>query len=133
LIDPELLFIYDSFTINQHDFYEQSHSVIYSTIKTLQINHKPIDIITIADQLQKDKTYDIAGGEDYLYVLSNTLLSTAPCAEYAKIIKEKSILRNILKTCQKISADVYDQKEPRDIIDIIEKRIFDLTQINIRN
>ena len=46
----------------------------------------------------------------------------------AKIVKEKSVLRSILKACQNIIGDVYDQKDTLEIIDAIQKRIFDLTQ-----
>jgi replicative DNA helicase len=56
------------------------------------------------------------------------LLTSSSADEYAKIVKEKSILRNILKVSQKIIGDVYEQKETLDILQTIEKRIFDLTQ-----
>ena len=74
---------------------------------------------------------DTIGGSDYLYELSSFLMSTSSCPEYVKIVKEKSILRNILKTSQRIIGDVYEQKETLHILETIEKRIFDLTQDNI--
>ena len=46
-------------------------------------------------------------------------------------MKEKSVLRNILKTCQKVSGDVYEQQPVSEILERIEKRIFDLTQVNL--
>ncbi len=55
-------------------------------------------------------------------------MTTATSSEYAKIVKEKAVLRNILKACQAIIGDVYDQKETLEIIDSIQKRIYDLTQ-----
>ncbi|MEI8092540.1 MAG: hypothetical protein WCG98_10750 [bacterium] len=58
-------------------------------------------------------------------------MSTSSCAEYVKIVKEKSVLRNILKTSQKIIGDVYEQKDTMGILETIEKRIFDLTQDNV--
>jgi replicative DNA helicase len=58
-------------------------------------------------------------------------LSTSSCAEYVKIIKEKSVLRNILKTSQKIIGDVYEQKDTLMVLQDIEKRVFDLTQSNV--
>ncbi|MDR2540718.1 MAG: replicative DNA helicase [Candidatus Peribacteria bacterium] len=68
---------------------------------------------------------------DYLYELSGFLISTAPCVEYSKIVKEKSLLRQVLKVCQQISGDAYEQKETIQIFDDIEKRIFELTQNQI--
>lgn len=87
--------------------------------------------MTLADQLTKDAILDTIGGTDYLYELSSFLLSTSSCAEYVKIVKEKSVLRNILKTSQKIIGDVYEQKDTLVVLQDIEKRIFDLTQNNV--
>lgn len=87
--------------------------------------------MTLADQLSKDTVLDTIGGTDYLYELSSFLLSTSSCAEYVKIVKEKSILRNILKTSQKIIGDVYEQKDTMEVLQDIEKRIYDLTQDNV--
>jgi replicative DNA helicase len=131
-VDPELLYVYDGFALNASDFYDQAHQHIYTAIKTLVAHHKPIDILTVTDQMAKDKTLDQSGGEDYVYSLPSYLVNIGACGDYAQIVKEKSILRQILKTCTKISADVFDQKDPRDIIDTIEKRIFDLTQLHMR-
>jgi replicative DNA helicase len=82
----------------------------------------------LADQLTKDAVLDAIGGTDYLYELSSFLLSTSSCAEYVKIVKEKSVLRNILKTSQKIIGDVYEQKDTLLVLQDIEKRVYDLTQ-----
>ncbi|MBP7061617.1 hypothetical protein KA037_02405 [Patescibacteria group bacterium] len=90
---------------------------------------RTIDVVTLADQLQKNSTLDVIGGTDYLYDVSSFLLSTSTCAEYARIVKEKAVLRNILKVSQSIIGDVFEQKDTINILDQIEKRIFDLTQI----
>jgi len=52
------------------------------------------------------------------------------CGEYARIVKEKSILRSVLKTCQNIIGDVYSEKDTANIIEAIEKQIFGLVQFN---
>jgi replicative DNA helicase len=85
----------------------------------------------LADQLGKSNVLDTVGGNDYLYELSGYLMSTSSCAEYVKIVKEKSVLRNILRTSQKIIGDVYEQKDTMNILETIEKRVFDLTQNNM--
>jgi len=110
------------------DFYQKEHSFIYKSIKTLWAARKTVDVLTVSDQLTKDGVLDVIGGTDYLYELSSFLLTSSSADEYAKIVKEKSILRNILKVSQKIIGDVYDQKETFEVLQTIEKRIFDLTQ-----
>ena len=89
---------------------------------------KTIDVVTVSDQLSKNWNLDVIGGVDYLYDLSSFLFSTQPCSEYSKIVREKSLLRQVLKVCQGISGEVYEQKDTLQIFDAIEKKIFDLTQ-----
>lgn len=128
LMDVELLYICDGLWLTPEDFYQKEHSFIFKWIKTLWAARKTIDVVTLADQLTKDGVLDVVWGTDYLYEISGFLLTSSSADEYAKIVKEKSILRNILKVSQKIIWDVYEQKETYDILQNIEKRIFDLTQ-----
>ncbi len=128
LMDSELLYVCEGIGLIPEDFYQKEHSFIFRGIKTLWAARKTIDVLTLWDQLTKDGVLDVIWWADYLYELSSFLLSSSSADEYAKIVKEKSILRNILKVSQKIIWDVYEQKETFDILQTIEKRIFDLTQ-----
>ena len=65
--------------------------------------------------------YDIASYEG----------TTSQALDYAKIVKEKAVLRNILNVCQKIMGDVYTTQDTQTVLETIEKRIFDLTQVNL--
>lgn len=127
-LDNEVLFITDGYYLVPEDFYLKEHQYIYQGIKDLWILRKTIDVITLSDQLGKNGTLDIVGGQDYLYELSIFVMTTATAWEYAKIVKEKGVLRNILKATQGIIGDVYEQKDTIEIVDAIQKRIFDLTQ-----
>lgn len=129
LMDNELLYVYDGLWLKPADFYQKEHVFIFEAIHDLRTARKTIDVVTVADQLQKNSTLDVVGGTDYLYELSSFLLSTATCGEYAKIVKEKAVLRNILKVSQGIIGDVFEQKDTIHILDAIEKKIFDLTQV----
>ncbi len=131
LMDNELMYYYDGLGLAPEDFYHKEHFYIYQWVKKLRWSRKTIDVVTLADQLTKDAVLDTIGGTDYLYELSSFLLSTSSCAEYVKIVKEKSVLRNILKTSQKIIGDVYEQKDTLQVLQDIEKRVFDLTQNNV--
>jgi len=88
-------------------------------------------MVTLADSLVKKQTFDMAGGNDYLYEISTAVMTTAVAGEYAKLVKEKSVLRSILKASQGIIGDVYEQKDTLEIVDSIQKRIFDLTQFDM--
>lgn len=128
LLDADTMWIYDGDQLGYKDFYQKEHSFIYEAIQQLRVARKTIDVITVSDQLGKNGNLDAIGGVNYLYELSTFLFSTQPCAEYSKIVREKSLLRQILKVCQGVSGDVYEQKDTVEIFDSIEKRIFDLTQ-----
>lgn len=131
LMDIELMYYYDGVWLIPEDFYQKEHFYIYQGVKKLWAARKTIDVVTLADQLNKDTFLDAVWWTDYLYELSSFLLSTSSCPEYVKIVKEKSILRNILKTSQKIIGDVYEQKDTLQVLQDIEKRVFDLTQNNV--
>lgn len=128
LLDNETLWIFEWDGLNYKDFYQSEHAMIYEAISQLWVDRKTIDVITVADQLDKNWNLDKMWWKDYLYELSAFLISTSPCVEYSKIVKEKSLLRQVLKVCQQISWDAYEQKDTIQIFDDIEKKIFALTQ-----
>ncbi len=130
-IENDVLFIFDWLPLLPDDFYQKEHVLVYEGIHQLWLSRKTIDVLTLSDQLQKMGYLDIVGWTDYLFELAHFLVSVQGAQDYARIVKEKSILRRILRTSQGIIGDVYEQKDTLEIIDSIEKKIFDLTQINI--
>lgn len=128
LIDNDTMFLMDGYFIVAEDFYLKEHQYIFGAIKDLWLQRRTIDAITLADQLAKNAHLELVGGQDYVYELSLFMMTAATAGEYGKIVKEKAVLRSILKACQGIIGDVYDQKDTLEIVDAIQKRIFDLTQ-----
>ena len=96
LIDNNMIDIADNVNLVAKDFYSKEHQMIFEMILNLKNAHNTIDAVTVADELQKKDYLDVIGGIDYLYDLSGFLLSTSGVAEYAQIVKEKSILRRVL-------------------------------------
>lgn len=133
LIDNNILDICDNVSLHYKDFYAKEHQMIFEAIMNLKANYKTIDVVTLWDELAKKDYLDVIGGTNYLYDLSSFLLSTSACGEYIDIVKEKSILRRVLSTCQQMIGDVYEQNDTLTIMDQLEKKIFDLTQNNISN
>ena len=131
LMDSETVWIFDWDWIVPSDFYQKEHAMIYEAISQLRNAKKTIDVVTVSDQLSINWNLESIWWIDYLYELSAFLISTSPCVEYSKIVKEKSLLRQVLKVCQQITWDAYEQKDTVEIFDSIEKRIFDLTQNQI--
>ena len=131
LMDSETVWIFEWDRIAPDDFYQREHGMIYKAISQLWNDKKTIDPVTVADQLSKNWDLENVWWIDYLYELSAFLISTSPCVEYSKIVKEKSLLRQVLRVCQQITWDAYEQKDTVEIFDNIEKRIYALTQNQI--
>lgn len=131
LIDNEVMYILEWVALKAPDFYQKEHQLIFDALLSLWASRSAIDVVTLSDQLDKDDNLELVWGTDYLYELASFAITATVAAEYGKIVKEKAILRNILSTCQKISGDCYDQQPVEDILERIEKRIFDLTQVNL--
>jgi len=96
------MYILDSLSIFPNDFYTKEHMFIFEAMTQLRNNKKTIDVVTVGDQLTKNGNLDSIGGTDYLYDISLFLISPSICGEYGKIVKEKSVLRSILKVSQHI-------------------------------
>ena len=131
LLDSETMWVFEWDGIVPEDFYQKEHGKIYKAIAQLWDAKKTIDVVTVSDQLSKNGDLESVWWIDYLYELSAFLISTSSCVEYSKIVKEKSLLRQVLKVCQQITWDAYEQKDTVEIFDSIEKRIYDLTQNQI--
>jgi len=129
-IDNETMFILDGYFIVPEDFYLKEHQYLFDAIKDLWGQRRTIDVITVSDQLAKSGKLDLVGGQDYVYETSLAVMTAATAGEYGKIVKEKAVLRNILKACQSVIGDVYDQRDTMDIIETIQKKIFALTQFD---
>ncbi len=124
------MYILDSLSIFPSDFYTKEHVFIFEAMTQLRNSKKTIDVVTVWDQLTKNGNLDIIGGTDYLYDISLYLISPSICWEYWKIVKEKSVLRSILKVSQNIIWEVYSEKDTSNIIESVEKNIFSLIQYN---
>lgn len=90
----------DSMHLLPEDFYQKEHQMIFEGMKDLWGSRKTIDIITLGDALVKKQYFDLVGGNDYLYEISTAVMTTAVGGEYSRMVKEKAILRNVLKVAQ---------------------------------
>lgn len=115
--------------LKEEAFYREDNRAIYQAIVNLYNKSEPIDIITLKDELESMGKFEQVGGFDYLSSLPDKVPTTANVQKYIKIVEEKSILRNLIKTANEIIELGYDPAEDvEDIMDGAEKRIFDLMQ-----
>jgi len=115
-------------------FYQPSHRLIFSTMLDLSERGEPIDIVTLVDRLRSAGSLDKAGGPDYIPTLADEVPTSAGVANYAKIVKEKAVLRNLIETSTEIVQDCFDAPGDVDqLLDEAERRIFAISEVRIRS
>jgi len=115
--------------LDSTSFYSTANSIIFENMVELFNQNLDIDYISLTNQLKKNKKLKDVGGAYYITGLSNDAPSSENIEYYSKIVKEKSILRNIIKVAIKLNDDAYDdQDEPVNILDKAEQTLFSLSQ-----
>lgn len=128
LIDPDA-FNEIADIVSSTDFYITEHTQIYLAMRELFITNSEIDIVTLIDTLVRKGIYDKSGGEDYIRTLTQVVPNALNVKDYAKIVKEKSILRGLITACGEISDVAYREHESTThIIDYAENKIFEIAQ-----
>ncbi|CAL4324368.1 replicative DNA helicase [Buchnera aphidicola] len=122
-------------TIKKKDFYILSHQIVFEEMEFLINSRKPIDLITLSESLEKKKKLKKIGDFSYLTELSKNTFSTSNISAYAKIIKENSILRELISTGNKIKKIGYNSKGKKstEILNYLESRIFSITNKKKKN
>jgi len=119
--------------LSARDFYSESHRRIFEAILSLSDRSDPIDLITLSSILKDQKQLDRVGGAAYLAGLVDNVPSAANIAYYAKIVKEKAILRGLISTATEILAKTYDTGADVDtVLDEAEHAIFEISENKIR-
>ena len=114
--------------LDPYSFYKEAHSKLYSTIVRLYDRGKPIDMVTLIEELKKENVLDEVGGAAYITSIVSSIPTAANIEHYAKIVKEKAILRNLISTATQIVSESYDNASGVDeLLDKSERMIFDIT------
>lgn len=115
--------------LKSNDFYRENHKEIFEAIIELFEKAEPIDLITVSERLKARGTLDSIGGLEYLANIAAAVPTTANVRHYAKIVEEKSLLRNLIKTSSDIVNMGYEASEEVSyVLDRAEKNIFDILQ-----
>ena len=119
--------------IQEGDFYRESHRKIFSAILQLYERNEPADLITLSEVLKKREEFEAVGGIEYLNSLVNSVPTAANITYYAKIVKEKSILRKLINRATEIISQGYGGSGDVDeFLDRAERSIFEISEDRIR-
>ncbi|GKX30643.1 replicative DNA helicase [Vallitalea longa] len=111
------------------DFYQPDLKVIFEAIIDLFNKNKAVDLVTLENKLKDDGVLDQIGGINHLSKLAMSVPTSAHIKNYAQIVKEKSVLRKLIKTSKEIIAESYDGKNKlEDTLNSAEEKIFNIMQ-----
>ncbi len=128
LIDPQSINLVADI-ISSEDFYLEEHKQIYLAMHSLFLTNSQIDIVTLIDELVKSGIYSKSGGEEYIKVIAQTVPNALNVKDYAKIVKDKSVLRQLISMCDEVSDLAYsEQDEVPNILEMAQNRLYSITQ-----
>src|SRR4029079_7014588 len=124
----------DAEVIDSGDFYRDAHRRIFDKMVKLAERNDAIDLVTLKDELGRSGDLDEVGGPAYITALVDGVPRWPTVAYYARIIKEKAPLRNLIFSANKILATAYDAEEDADVIlDQAEHAIFAIADDAVRD
>ncbi|MCJ7641904.1 MAG: replicative DNA helicase [Desulfobacterales bacterium] len=120
-------------TLTPEDFYREAHRRIYDTLIDLSERDEPADLITLTNELRKKDLLDAVGGASYVTSLIDSVVTAANIEYYAKIIKEKSILRKLIETATTIVTQSFeDRSDVESLLDQAEQAIFQISENRVK-
>ncbi len=128
LVDPES-FNRIADLVSVTDFYLEEHQQIFSAMHGLFLSSRDIDVVTLIDMLVQKGIYDKSGGEQYIRTIAEVVPNALNVEDYARIVKDKSVLRQLIGACGDITEIAYsEQKDVARTLDAAESKIFDIAQ-----
>jgi replicative DNA helicase len=125
LDDKAVLTVFE--TLKSQDFYLDSHRRVFEKMLQLMHNSRPIDLVTLKDELQRANELESVGGAAYLASLTDGLPRAMNIEYYAEIIKQKSTLRRLIQISSETMARSYQDEDPaEEILQTVEKTIFEI-------
>ena len=120
--------------IVEDDFYRADHRAIFSAIVSLAERNKPFDVVTLSERLDSIGDLESVGGLAYLGMLASETPSAANIVAYAEIIRERSVLRQLIRVGTDIANNGYQSegRDSRELLDHAEQQVFEIADQNNR-
>ena len=114
----------------ERDLYRREHRLVFRAIAKLAENDQPFDVVTLAETLERTEQLDAAGGLSYLGTLVNETPSAANIKAYAKIVRETSVLRQMIAAGTDIADNAYNPqgRDASELLDAAERRVFEIAE-----
>ncbi|HGX92084.1 MAG TPA: replicative DNA helicase [Candidatus Tenderia sp.] len=121
--------------VAEGDFYRKDHRLIFQAIRHLADENTPFDVVTLSEWLDKRNELQTAGGLSYLGTLANNTPSAANIKAYANIIRERSVLRQLIKVGTDISDSAFNTegRSSEELLDNAERAVFEIAEQGANN
>ncbi|UCH12527.1 MAG: replicative DNA helicase [Candidatus Omnitrophota bacterium] len=111
--------------LEENYFYNENHSQIFNAIISIYTKNKPVDLITVIEELKRNNTLEKVGGASYITGLTQAVPTAANVTHYAKIVRERYVIRSLITTCTQIASESYQGETGADeLLDKAERQIF---------
>lgn len=132
LIDEEVLA-----DISEHvtaaDFYDKRHSIIFEGMMHLYEKHRPVDLLTLTDELKKKKQLETVGGSAFLSELTNYVPTAAHAETYAEMVSQKAVRRRLIKASAEISELGFDEETTtQELLEKAEAELFSVSDQSLK-
>ena len=115
--------------LTEDDFYREAHKNIFAAMVSLFDKGEPQDLITVTNHLKDSNKLDEVGGPTYLATLTDIVPVAANIVYYSKIVREKSVLRQLIQTGTEIASRCYEEQDDIDgLLDEIEQTVFEISR-----
>ena len=119
--------------LKPESFYDKRHQLIFQAIQTLNVEQKPVDIMTVCDQLERTGLLEDAGGNTYLMQINAEVASSAHILYHAKVIAQKSLARQLITFASYIQTQAFDSTiDVADLMQTAESQLFSISQKNLK-
>jgi replicative DNA helicase len=120
--------------LNEEDFYRKDHRLIYRALSELSEKNMPCDAVTIGEWFDSNGLSELVGGSSYILQLANSTPSAANIVAYAEIVREKSILRQLIDAGTEITGDGFqpEGRSTQEILEGAEQKVFRIAESGAR-
>ena len=119
--------------VKPHDFYDKRHGLIYAAMMRLYERHKPVDLLTLTEELKKKNDIETIGGSAYLTELTNYVPTAAHAEAYAELVAQKAIRRRLIKASADISELGFDEEtSTEELLEQAEAQLFAVSDQSLK-
>lgn len=119
--------------LKPESFYDPVHQLIFGAIQGLAMQQKPVDVLTVVEELKRRGELDTAGGASYIAELSEKVASAAHIEYHARIIAQKYLARELISFSSDVTQQAFDETvDVDDLMQETEGRLFEISQRNVK-